>query len=174
MSLNLLVEQLYLAKALKKNPLAIDPPYLSFRPDLLSTLAKAFEPMISSLHYDFIFPLELFSVPLATHLSLIYNIPLFLSLTAESFIQPGQTALLFSISECSSSELVSCLEAFKRRDVFISDALTLLKPASDDKNPCEKLGITLHSLWDIKTIQNDLNTLLHQNSYSKIHSSAIS
>jgi hypothetical protein len=174
MQITPLVEQLYLTKALKEKPLAIDPPYLSFRPDLLSALARAFEPLISSLHYDFLYPLELFSVPLATHLSLMYNIPLFLSSTAESFIQPGHTALLLNIPNSLSSELASCLEAFKTRDVFVSDALTLLEPSLEDKKTCEKLGITLHNLWDIKTLQTDLNTLLHQNSYSKIHSSAIS
>ena len=166
MSINPLVEQLYLAKALKDKPLSIDLPYLSFRPDLLSALARAFEPVISSLDYDFLFPLELFSVPLATHLSLIYNIPLFLSSKAEGFIRPGQTALLINVA---SSELAACLDAFKSQDVFVSDALVLLKPVEN-----QNLGVTLHSLWDIKTLQNDLNTLLHQNSYSKIHSSAIS
>ncbi len=174
MSLNPLVEQLYLAKTLKETPLAIDPHYLSFRPDLLSSLAKAFEPMISSLHYDFLYPLELFSVPLATHLSLMYNIPLFLSLETEEFIQAGQTALLINASSSFSSELASTLEAFKNRDVFVSDTLTLLEPAPEWKKTTQNLGLTLHSLWDIKTLQNDLNTLLHQNSYSKIHSSAIS
>jgi hypothetical protein len=169
-----LLEQLYLAKVLRQNPLAIDPHYLSFRPDLLSTLAKGFEPMISSLHYDFIYPLELFSVALATHLSLIYNIPLFLSSKAEAFMQSGQTALVLSVSDPLSSGLAACVEAFKNRDLFVSDALTLLEPTAEDKKTSQNSGVVLHSLWDIKTLQNDLNTLLHQNSYSKIHSSAIS
>jgi len=174
MSINPLVEQLYLAKALKQTPLAIDPPSLSFRPDLLSSLAKAFEPMISSLDYNFLYPLELFSVPLATHLSLIYNIPLFLSSKAEAFIQSGQTALVLSVSDPFSSGLAACAAAFKNRDVFVYDALTLLELTAEDKKTSQNSGIVLHSLWDIKTLQNDLNTLLHQNSYSKIHSSAIS
>ncbi len=173
MSTNPLVEKLYLAKALKESPLKIEASYLSLRSDLLASLARAFGPIVESLHYDFIYPVDLFSIPLATHFSIIYDIPLFLSHSEDSFMQPGQTALLLNASS-SSSQLAPCLDALKKQNIFVSDALILLAPGAEDEKASQNLGISLHSLWDIKTLQNDLNTLLHQNSYSKIHSSDIS
>ena len=168
MSKNVLIEQLYLSQALKTDPLKIDPLYLSFRPDLLCSLAKAFQPLISSLYCDFLYPTDLFSVPLATHISLSYNIPLFLSTSKNAFIQPGQTALLLDTSS-SSLQFQSCIKELQDHGIFISDALVLLGKSLKGNPIKKKTGVTLHTLWDIKTLENNLNTLLHQNSYSKIH-----
>jgi hypothetical protein len=168
MAKNFLIEQLFLSQSLKKDPIEIDPTYLSFRPNLLASIAKAFHPIISSLYCNFLYPVDNFSIPLATHLSLIYNIPLFISSAKNTFIQPGQTALLID-SSSSFKEIQSCAKKLEDQGLFISDALVLLGSTQKENEIKQKEEITLHNLWDIKTLEKDLNTLLHQNSYSKIH-----
>ncbi len=166
MQKNDLIEQLYLSQALEHTPLKIIPQNLSFRPDLLYSLAKAFAPIISSLHYDFLYPTDIFSIPLATHLSLSYNIPLFIRPSTDSFMSPGQTALLL---DTSSLAFHACSEELIHHGIFISDVLILLGNTPKKTEITQKAKITIHNLWDIKTLENDLNTILQQNSYSKIH-----
>ncbi len=156
-----LIEKLYLTQALEPSPLRINSTFLSLSSDLLSSLAKDFKSILSSLHFDFIYPTELFSVPLASHLAFLTGAPLFLTSPIHTFMHPGQTALLVDASSSFTPRLESCIQELNKQKITTSDALILLGPTSEEEKTCKKLNIALHYLWDITDAKKDLNTLLH-------------
>ena len=174
MTIDPLIEMLCLSESLQENPMRTHALFFSCHPLLLSSLAQAFESILSSLHFDFIYPSEAFSIPLATHLSFLYKVPLFLSTSMDIFMHSGQTALLLDASSSFSLRLQSAVDLFKKREIQVSDALILLEPTEEEKKISQNIPLTLHYLWDIKEVQTSLKTIMHQNSYSKIQSSDIS
>ena len=117
-----LVEQMYLSHVLDIDPIKIQPEYLCFYPPLLSGLAKAFQNIIHSLSFHFIFPTDPHAIPLATHLSHTHNKPLFLCLDTNAFIQNGQRALLVHTSP-SAQDFQKSVKALKAHKIDVSDAL---------------------------------------------------
>ena len=165
-----LLEQVYACEALQENPLRIEGAFLSFQGSLLSSLAKAFDTQIASSFCDFIYPSCIFAAPLATHLSYLYNIPLFLSENNPLFMRPGQKALIVDVS----SSFEQAISSLARLNISTSDVFLLLEPSPTDNLFFKKSSITAHYLWERESITKAIQDFIHQNSYPKIHISDIS
>ncbi len=165
-----LLEQVYACEALQENPLRIDGGFLSLQGSLLSLLAKAFDSHITSSFCDFLYPSCIYAVPLATHLSYLYDIPLFIEGSSPLFIRPGQTALLVDVSS-SFAHAVSCLKSL---NISPSAIFLLLEPSSNDSLFFKNESITAHYLWERESVTKAIQNFIHENSYPKIHTSDIS
>lgn len=162
-----LIQELYIRDILREDPFEVEISALSFYPDMLSSLSEKIGELLTPLHFHFICPTDIASIPLATALSIASHVPMIPSCydTLGNIAKQGQIALFLDASSSYLKRIQSAQKKLNALHIFVSHAIVLIEDASAEENPELDLGIQFHSLWNFKKIQN---------SYSKIHTSDIS
>lgn len=162
-----LIQELFIKEVLQDSSSEIDLNALCMYPNTLISLSEKIGTLLDSFYFHFICPINTSSIPLATAIAITKQISMlpFCSQNLEMLIHEGQTAVLFDASNFSLPRIISCQKKLHSLNVCVSHAIVLIENRHEKKEENFNPNIEIHSLWDLKKIQN---------SYSKIHSSDIS
>jgi uridine monophosphate synthetase len=165
---------IYTLKSGIQSPIYIDLRVIISYPPLLKKISSALGTSIGSLSFDLICGVPLTALPIATALSLDYDIPMVMrrkeakdygtKKLLEGKFEKGQTCLIIEDVITSGASILETADSLKREGLEIEDAIVILNREQGGKEKLKEHGIELHSLISVFDL---LKVLFHEKKISE-------
>lgn len=131
-------------------------------PDLMKKITALFWEKIKELKFDLICGVPYTALPLATALSITYDIPMILrrkeakdygtKKMVEGVFTPGQRCLIIEDVVTSGMSVMETIEPLKNEGLIVEDVIAIINREQGGKENLSAQGLHLHQLFNLSEV----------------------